>query len=113
DREPDPAEVAACAPWLDAELTLLRPKLVLPIGRMAIAALLGERPLVETVGQLFRTERAGVPFDAIPLPHPSGASTWFRGEPGKTLLKKARGEIEAHPAWQGLRGTHAISQRAG
>jgi uracil-DNA glycosylase len=34
----------------------------------------------------------------IPLPHPSGASTWHRTEPGKTLLQKSLALIARHPA---------------
>ena len=41
-------------------------------------------------------------MDVIPLPHPSGASTWHRTEPGKTLLHDALQQIAAHPAWRGL-----------
>jgi uracil-DNA glycosylase len=45
---------------------------------------------------------AGVSFDVIALPHPSGASTWHRTEPGKTLLAQALAKIAAHPAWKSL-----------
>jgi len=38
-------------------------------------------------------------FDIIPLPHPSGASTWPRTEPGKSLLSHALNIIKEHPAW--------------
>jgi uracil-DNA glycosylase len=34
------------------------------------------------------------------LPHPSGLSTWYKREPGKTLLANALREIESHPSWQ-------------
>src|SRR5207247_5759961 len=76
DRAPSAAEVASCAPWLDRELELVRPELVLPVGKLAIAAILdGDRPLVETVGARFTAARAGRRFDVLPLPHPSGART--------------------------------------
>jgi uracil-DNA glycosylase len=38
----------------------------------------------------------------IPLPHPSGASTWHRMEPGKTLARGALGMIARHPAMVSL-----------
>jgi uracil-DNA glycosylase len=38
-----------------------------------------------------------VAVDVIPLPHPSGASTWFKVEPGKTLLGEALARLGAHP----------------
>ena len=100
DREPSPDEVAACAKWLDREIAINRPRLVIPIGRMAIEALCGKLPLVEAVGAKLRAERAGVRFDAIPLPHPSGASTWYYQEPGKALTRRALKLIAKHEAWR-------------
>ena len=44
-------------------------------------------------------------FEAIPLPHPSGASPWPRTEPGKTLLRAALGRIRHHQAMQRLLST--------
>src|SRR3979411_1026163 len=39
DRRPSPAEIALCAPWLDAELSLLRPEIVPLVGALAIERL--------------------------------------------------------------------------
>jgi uracil-DNA glycosylase len=103
DREPSPEEIAACAKWLDREIAINRPRLVLPVGKMAIAALIGERPLVDAVGRSFRGERAGVSFDAVPLPHPSGASTWYHRDPGKGLTEAALRTIARHEAWRAVR----------
>jgi uracil-DNA glycosylase len=99
DRVPAPDEIARCGTWLDTELALLRPALVLPIGKLAIAQFLPAAPLTEIIGQSFRVTRQGVDFDVIPLPHPSGASPWHRMEPGRTLLQHALARIVRHPAW--------------
>ena len=77
DRRPTPREIALCRPHLLAPLPLLDPKVVLPIGQMAIEAFLEKRPLEEWVGRV--EERAGRYW--VPLPHPSGASLWLN-EPG-------------------------------
>jgi len=98
DRVPAPDEIARCADWLDREFELLRPELVVPVGKLAIAQFLGERLLVESIGQVFPITYRGHAADCIPLPHPSGASTWHRMEPGRTLLDRAMGLIAAHPA---------------
>jgi uracil-DNA glycosylase len=98
DRVPAPDEIARCADWLEREFELLRPELVVPVGKLAIAQFLGERPLVESIGQVFPITYRGHAADCIPLPHPSGASTWHRMEPGRTLLDRAMGLIAAHPA---------------
>jgi uracil-DNA glycosylase len=40
-QKPNAAEVAACRPWLEAELALLRPKVLVCLGATAAQALLG------------------------------------------------------------------------
>jgi uracil-DNA glycosylase len=100
DRVPNPEEIRACRPWLDRELELLKPELILPIGRLAIEQFLPPRPLVEQVGKLHRIELAGRATDVIPLPHPSGASTWPRTEPGKTLTAAALSLLGQHAAFR-------------
>lgn len=89
DRVPDDGEIANCAPWLDAEIRLLQPRLVIPVGKLAIAQFLPADKLASVVGRRWPLERAGTAFDVIALPHPSGASTWHRTEPGRTLLRRA------------------------
>lgn len=98
DRVPAPEEIENCRDWLEREFQLLKPELVLPVGKLAIARFLGERPLVETIGKKFEVVYAGRTVDCIPLPHPSGASPWHRMEPGKTLLNAALAKIARHPA---------------
>ncbi|MFT3868564.1 MAG: uracil-DNA glycosylase family protein [Nibricoccus sp.] len=100
DRVPNPDEIANCSRWLDREIALLKPELVLPVGKLAIAQFLPEPlpPLTEIIGRKFSVERVGRRLDVIPLPHPSGASPWHRTEPGLTLLKQALALVARHPA---------------
>jgi len=98
DRVPSPDEIANCSAWLEREFALLKPALVLPVGKLAISQFLGERPLVETIGRSFRIDYRGQVTDCIPLPHPSGASPWHRMEPGRSLLRTALGLVAAHPS---------------
>jgi len=77
DRAPAAAEIALCRPHLDRELALVRPELVLALGRLAAAAFLGAAPLGELVGTLRPAERSGHRFLVLPLPHPSGVSRWL------------------------------------
>ena len=102
DRVPGADEIANCARWLQEEMTLLRPTLVIPVGKLAIAQFMPYEGMEAHVGRQTRCAYAGHAFDAIPLPHPSGASPWPRVEPGKTLLGEALQLIAAHPAWQCL-----------
>jgi uracil-DNA glycosylase len=98
DRRPDEEEVENCHRWLSGEVELLRPTLLIPVGTLAIARTLGHQGrLVEVVGQQARATFAGHPADVIALPHPSGASTWHRMQPGKTLLARALRLLAQHP----------------
>lgn len=111
DRVPAPDEVANCSGWLRAEIDLLRPTLVLPVGRLAIARFLPETDALKLdaiIGQRFRVGYPGVgdhQFDVVPLPHPSGASPWHRMEPGRTLLERALTLVAEHPAVRGQEPT--------
>lgn len=101
DRVPDPVEIAACRPWLHREFDLLRPTLVLPVGKLAIGQFLEFSALSDVVGRAWPVTYAGHRCEVVPLPHPSGASTWHRMEPGRTLLAQAIGVVAqriAHPA---------------
>ena len=112
DRVPDPDEVAACGNWLAAEIDILRPALVLPIGKLAIEQFLEFEKLTDVIGKQFTVSKHGYTFDLIPLPHPSGASPWHRVEPGKTLLEKALRLITRHPSWPKAGGSFAAAESA-
>ena len=85
DRKPSPQEVALCRPFLDDELRVVQPKVVLLVGTMAIAAFLRAAPLEEIVGTL--VEQDGKLL--LPLPHPSGASRWLNDPPHQEVLANA------------------------
>ena len=89
DRVPTPCERARCAEWLDAELGIIRPKLIVPVGRLAIDRFLRPTPLDALVGQAFDVEHVGGRSVAIPLPHPSGASSWIHEAGHAALLDAA------------------------
>lgn len=102
DRVPNPDEIAACRVWLDRELALNQPELLLPVGKLAINQFIKVDKLVDVIGQQHRVKINGREVDVIPLPHPSGASTWHRKEPGISLLQQALTLVKQHSAWQAL-----------
>lgn len=102
DRVPNNEEITNCSEWLQSEFDLLRPELVIPVGKLAIAQYLDVKKLADVIGRSFTLSIYEQQVDLIPLPHPSGASTWHRMEPGMTLLQQALLLIEKHPAWKGL-----------
>jgi uracil-DNA glycosylase len=103
DRVPADDEIANCSSWLAAEFALLRPQLVLPVGKLAITQFMPAAPLNELIGKKFALNYRGHAVDCIPLPHPSGASPWHRMEPGKTLLNQALALVAKHPAIRAAR----------
>lgn len=100
DRVPAPVEIANCAGWLEREIRLLQPRLVLPVGKLAIGQFMDVARLDQVVGRSHRVQVHGVELDLVPLPHPSGASPWHRTEPGKGLLGEALRLIARHSAWR-------------
>ncbi len=103
DRVPGKQEIANCSQWINHEIALLQPMLIIPVGKLAISQYLPVGKLVDVIGQVFNCEVNGLDTRLIPLPHPSGASTWHQMAPGKQLLKQALSQIEQQSAWQALK----------
>jgi uracil-DNA glycosylase len=89
DRRPSPQEVALCRPYLEAELRLVQPKVVLLVGSMAIEAYFGKGRLEDIIGTY--QERDGIFF--LPLPHPSGVSRWLNAPEHQQLLHAALAQL--------------------
>jgi uracil-DNA glycosylase len=85
DRAPTPAELDLCAFWLDWELRLLRPRLVLVVGGLAARRLLRITRLTDCIGSRYPLGDAV----AVPLPHPSGASGWLNDPANRKRLQVA------------------------
>jgi uracil-DNA glycosylase len=111
DRVPAPDEIRNCSSWMNDEIKILRPHLIISVGRLAIAQFIDCTKLEEVIGHKFRVQRAQHRFDLIPLPHPSGASPWHKVLPGKKLLKSALNLIARHPAIRALQAERQLARR--
>jgi uracil-DNA glycosylase family protein len=60
-QKPNAAELAACRPWLDAELSVVKPKVLVALGATAAQALLGRQFRV--------TKERGKPVESDLAPH--------------------------------------------
>jgi uracil-DNA glycosylase family 4 len=99
DRVPSRAEQALCRPYLDAEMALVDPKLILPVGRLAINLFYpASRPLTEIIGSEIRHAGRWI----IPLPHPSGASRWHQIEANRQRIGRAIDLIRARAEKLGI-----------
>lgn len=116
DRRPSPQEVALCRPFLEAELRLLQPKVVLLVGSMAIETYFG-KGIKRSSGDTTRIEgrrdgkvrlediigtfeeRDGMLL--LPLPHPSGVSRWLLDPEHQKLHRRA---LEILSEWRVMYG---------
>jgi len=105
DRRPSAREVALCSSWLDGALELLRPRLILPVGSLALERFLPDRRLDQVVGEAY-TELGDVitatPTGAsvlLPLPHPSGQSRWLNDRTQYALLDRALARLRELVGW--------------
>lgn len=99
DRVPSRAEQALCRPYLDEEIALVNPELIIPIGGLAIN-LFFEKKL--RLDQIIGTETQADGHWIVPLPHPSGASRWHQIAANKLLIERAIGLIRGHVERMGL-----------
>ena len=84
DRPPPPRAIRNCSVWTEAELALLHPPVIVPVGQLAITRFLGRGRLEERVGEAFGRDPV-----YIPLPHPSGQSRWLNQEANRRRLDAA------------------------
>lgn len=93
DRVPSREEQDLCRAFLDAEIKLIDPKLIIPVGRLAINLFFPAKlTLREVIGSQRREGEAWI----VPLPHPSGASRWHQSQKNRALIDQALGLIAQH-----------------
>ena len=85
DRTPTAREQELCSFWRDWELALVRPRLIVPVGGLAIRKLLGVTSLDASLGERFEMGDAV----AVPLPHPSGVSRWMNLAENRERVERA------------------------
>ena len=94
DLRPSKGQLANCAGFLEQELAVVRPRVLVPVGSMAIERFLGKRRLVDVIGRLFDVDLGGSETTVIPLPHPSGASAWTNMPEHQALIRRALGILK-------------------
>jgi len=99
DRTPAPREQELCAFWREWEFALMRPRLIVTVGGLAARRLLGLKSVTECVGGRYDLDGA----IAIPLPHPSGASSWLNDPANRARVADAARVISDELVRLGLR----------
>lgn len=84
NRPPRPAEIEACRPWLEEELRLVQPEIIVPMGRVALDYFLPGRKISEVHGKPQRADGRTI----LPLFHPALAR--YGPAARQTLLRDFR-----------------------
>lgn len=93
DRVPSRAEQQLCRPFLQADISIIDPVLILPVGRVAIQLFFpAEFALEDIIGTQKQVDGRWV----VPLPHPSGASRWHQSEENRQRVRQAVQLIKLH-----------------
>ncbi|MCD6424563.1 MAG: uracil-DNA glycosylase family protein [Anaerolineales bacterium] len=86
DRVPGRREQELCRPFLDREIEIVDPRVIIPIGRLAINLFYPKKlKLQEIIATRLEVSGRWV----IPLPHSSGASRWHQLEDNRRLIDQA------------------------
>lgn len=86
DRAPTRAEQRLCGPFLEQELTLVQPEVVVPVGSMAAQRFLGSVRLTDVVGTVIDGDEDRL---IVPLPHPSGVNLWLNRQENQERVTQA------------------------
>jgi uracil-DNA glycosylase len=86
DRAPTRAEQKLCAPFLERELALVRPEVIVPVGGMAVRRFIGSVRLADVVGTVAEDSEGRL---IVPLPHPSGVSLWLNRPENQARVSQA------------------------
>jgi uracil-DNA glycosylase family 4 len=102
DRRPSSREITLCRPYLERQLALIDPDVVLLVGGLAIERYFPRVPLHELIGRTIDVDDRSY----IPLPHPSGASRWLNDAGHKRLLREALEHVRG--AWDAFVPAHEV-----
>lgn len=89
DRLPTPKEQALCQPFLQREMEIIRPEIIITVGRLAMTYFLGAVDFTATIGAAYL--RAGRTI--LPLPHPSGVSRWNNAPENQARVQRALAKL--------------------
>jgi DNA polymerase len=101
NRDPSPSEVAACLPYLQRQVALLRPRVILALGRIAAQNLLAtDTPIAQLRGRLHRFGAGATPL--VVTYHPAyllrspveKRKAWSDLKFARTELERARGALD-------------------
>lgn len=91
DRAPTRAEQRLCAPYLEQELALIQPRVIVPVGSLAARRFLGKVRLSDVVGTVAQGSEGHL---IVPLPHPSGVNLWLNRRENQERVTEALANLQ-------------------
>jgi DNA polymerase len=103
NRDPLPQEILSCKPWLDRQIKLIRPHIIVTLGRLSMALYFPGRTISQIHGMAY--EKEGVTY--FPMYHPAAALH----QPGlrETLL---RDMLKLPPLLEKMKPKNITAQQA-
>ncbi len=71
NRSPLPSEILSCAPYLKAQLSVIKPKYIITLGRFALNYFFPADSISRVHGQVKNIDQIGQKLTIIPVYHPS------------------------------------------
>lgn len=85
NRDPQPEEIEACREFLDRQIEIIQPKIIVTLGRFSMAKFIPDGKISKIHGQARFVEFAGRKIIVIPMFHPAAA---LRGGEVMRMLKE-------------------------
>jgi len=73
NRDPTPKEIAAFRPYLNQEIELINPEIIITLGRFSMAKFLPEVKISQVHGRLHKVQWKQKSFYVLPMYHPAAA----------------------------------------
>lgn len=91
DRAPSTAEIELCSGHLVTELAMVRPEIIVTLGKLAATRLIPgarQRSLASLVGTISSVDLDFGTTTIVPLPHPSGVSRWLNDPANRERVER-------------------------
>lgn len=96
NRDPTPEEIAHCAPYLDEQIRIIEPKLIVTVGRFSMGKFFPDQKISAIRGRVFKIKWQGNTFYVYPLYHPAAA---LRSTAMKQAFEKDFDKLPKIVAW--------------
>lgn len=73
NRDPLPGEIEACQPFLDEQIKIINPKIIVTLGRFSMAKFLPDEKISQIHGQARFVDWEGKKLIVLPMYHPAAA----------------------------------------